>query len=162
MATMAAVLNSEPEPVSKVLPEMPREVERCVNRCLRKELDRRSQSMAEIRVALQELKEESESGSLAPAVVTQPGHAISLTGALTGTFILPLANPDAGKRPERYKVANNMSVAWAAFARSSDPNHAGIPKWPAYTLDQRATMILDSECKVVNDPYKEERLVWLS
>ena len=67
MATMAAVLNSEPEPISKLVPDMPREVERCVSRCLRKDLDRRSQSMAEIRVALQDLKEESESGSLAAA-----------------------------------------------------------------------------------------------
>jgi para-nitrobenzyl esterase len=77
-------------------------------------------------------------------------------------FDHPDNNPDAGKRPERYQVANNMSAAWAAFARSSNPNHAGIPKWPAYTLGQRATMILDSECKLVNDPYQEERLVWLS
>jgi Tol biopolymer transport system component/predicted Ser/Thr protein kinase len=69
LATMAAVLNSEPEPVSKLVPDMPREVERCVTRCLRKDLDRRSQSMAEIRVALQDLKEESESGSLATAAV---------------------------------------------------------------------------------------------
>jgi Tol biopolymer transport system component len=70
MATMNAVVNSEPEPVSKLVADMPREVERCVTRCLRKDLDRRSQSMAEIRVALQDLKEESESGS--PAAAAQP------------------------------------------------------------------------------------------
>ena len=64
MATMAAILNQEPEPLSKLVPDLPREVERIVTRCLRKDLDRRSQSMAEIRVALQDLKEESESGSL--------------------------------------------------------------------------------------------------
>jgi len=72
MATMNAVLNSEPEPVSKLVPDMPREVERCVTRCLRKDLDRRSQSMAEIRVALQDLKEES--GSLAVAASFAPRH----------------------------------------------------------------------------------------
>ena len=64
-ATMAAILNQEPEPASKLVPDLPREVERVVARCLRKDLDRRSPSMAEIRVALQDLKEESESGSLA-------------------------------------------------------------------------------------------------
>ena len=74
MATMAAVLNSEPEPVSKLMPDIPREVERCVSRCLRKDLDRRSPSMAEIRVALQDLKEESESGSLAAAAVPAVRH----------------------------------------------------------------------------------------
>jgi len=64
MATMAAVVNQEPEPPSKLVPGLPRDVERWVTRCLRKELGRRSQSMAEIRVALQDLKEETETGSL--------------------------------------------------------------------------------------------------
>jgi len=71
-------------------------------------------------------------------------------------FDHPDNNPDAGKRPERYQAAKNMSSAWTAFARS------GNPGWPAYTLVERATMILDAECKVVNDPYREERLVWQS
>ena len=69
-------------------------------------------------------------------------------------FDHPDNNPSTGKRPERYKAAKNMSSAWAAFARTSNPG------WPAYTLPERATMILDAECKVVNDPYREERLVW--
>jgi Tol biopolymer transport system component/predicted Ser/Thr protein kinase len=66
-ATMAAILKDEPESLAGLVPGLPREVERVVARCLRKDLDRRSQSMAEIRIALQDLKEESESGSLASA-----------------------------------------------------------------------------------------------
>jgi para-nitrobenzyl esterase len=50
-----------------------------------------------------------------------------------------------------------MSGAWAAFARSGDPNHKGLPKWPKFTTDQRATMIFDKECKVADDPHGEER-----
>lgn len=64
------------------------------------------------------------------------------------------------QRQERFKAARNMSRAWAAFARTSNPSHDEIPKWPAYTLETRATMFLDAECKVVNDPYREERLLW--
>lgn len=75
-------------------------------------------------------------------------------------FDHPDNNPDAGKRPERYKAARNMSRAWASFARTGNPSHDEIPQWPAYTLDQRATMILDAECKLVNDLNREERLVW--
>jgi para-nitrobenzyl esterase len=67
---------------------------------------------------------------------------------------------NAGKRPERFKAARNMSRAWASFARNSNPSHDEIPPWPAYTLEQRATMILDTECKVVNDLNREERLLW--
>ena len=75
-------------------------------------------------------------------------------------FDHPDNNPEAGKRPERYKAARNMSRAWASFARTGNPSHDEIPAWPAYTLDRRATMILDAECKVVNDPHAEERKLW--
>ena len=89
-ATMAALLKEEPEPPSKLTPDLPREVERVVARCLRKDLDRRSQSMAEIRVALQDLKEESESGSLsassasAPAARSAPRWPYYAAGVLLG------------------------------------------------------------------------------
>jgi Tol biopolymer transport system component/tRNA A-37 threonylcarbamoyl transferase component Bud32 len=62
MATLAAILNQEPAPLGELVPGMPRELERIVARCIRKDLARRSQSMAEIKVALEELKEETESG----------------------------------------------------------------------------------------------------
>jgi len=65
MATMAAVLNKEPSPLGEIAPGLPRELERIVARCLRKDLARRSQSMAEIKIALEELKEETESGASA-------------------------------------------------------------------------------------------------
>lgn len=55
-------------------------------------------------------------------------------------------------------LAEKVSGAWAAFARTGNPSHPGIPKWPAYTAGDRATMIFNNECKVVNDPGKEERL----
>ena len=76
-------------------------------------------------------------------------------------FDHPENDPATGKRPERFQAGKNMSRAWAAFARTGDPSHSGIPKWPSYTLDKRATMILNAECTVVNDPMREERLAWL-
>jgi para-nitrobenzyl esterase len=67
-----------------------------------------------------------------------------------------------GSGQERYALAHRMSAAWAAFARSGNPNHADIPAWPAFTPAQRATMIWNNEVKVVNDPHKEERLALAS
>jgi para-nitrobenzyl esterase len=75
-------------------------------------------------------------------------------------FDHPETSPMAGERPERFKAARNMSAAWAAFARSGNPTHAGIPTWPAYDAERRATMRLDAECRVVDDPHREERLLW--
>ena len=65
-----------------------------------------------------------------------------------------------GKKTERLKTARNMSRAWATFARTGNPSHDEIPEWPPYTLNQRATMFLDAQCKVVDDPYREERMLW--
>jgi para-nitrobenzyl esterase len=54
-----------------------------------------------------------------------------------------------------------MLDAWVAFARSGDPNHAGLPEtWPAYDADRRATLQLDAEVAVVDDPDAAERLIW--
>ena len=38
-------------------------------------------------------------------------------------FNHPETSPEAGKRPERFTAARNMSAAWAAFARTGNPSH---------------------------------------
>jgi beta-galactosidase len=43
---------------------------------------------------------------------------------------------------------------------SSGKLHLNVPTWPAYTPKTRATMWLDAECTVVNDPDRNERLFW--
>jgi para-nitrobenzyl esterase len=63
-----------------------------------------------------------------------------------------------GTGEERYALAEKMSGAWVAFARTGNPNHEGLPEWPAYDGSRRATMIFNNQCKVVDDPYKAERL----
>jgi para-nitrobenzyl esterase len=75
-------------------------------------------------------------------------------------FNHPGSSLTSDKNPDRVKAARNMSRAWASFARNSDPSHDEIPKWPAYTLERRATMFLNTECRVIDDPYREERLLW--
>ncbi len=60
--------------------------------------------------------------------------------------------------PETAAMAETMSETWLAFARTGDPNHAGIPRWPTYDLDRRATLHLDVPPTVVDDPHAAERL----
>jgi eukaryotic-like serine/threonine-protein kinase len=68
MKTLAAVLNEEPKPASDVSEAVPAELERVLGRCLRKDPQRRWQTMSDLKVALQDLKEDSESGKLAARV----------------------------------------------------------------------------------------------
>ncbi len=57
-AILAEILTKDPRPIE----DLPHDVERLLNRCLRKDPARRAQSMADVKVALLELKEDSESG----------------------------------------------------------------------------------------------------
>src|SRR5579862_6695829 len=65
-----------------------------------------------------------------------------------------------GDLPTRFALADKMSRAWLAFARTGNPNCKDIPNWPPYSTEQRPTMMFDDQCKVENDPYRAERLAW--
>ncbi len=67
LSTLSAILRDEPKAPSEVADGVPRELERVITRCLRKNPDRRFQAMPDLKVALEELKEESDSGTLGAA-----------------------------------------------------------------------------------------------
>lgn len=63
-----------------------------------------------------------------------------------------------GGGQEAMALADKVSDAWIAFARSGDPNTPKLPHWPAYDSTDRATMVINNVSKVVNDPLKEQRI----
>ncbi|THD66201.1 carboxylesterase family protein [Phenylobacterium sp.] len=56
----------------------------------------------------------------------------------------------AGMKPGR-QMSDRLSATWVAFATSGDPNNSLIPHWPAYEKGHRATMVFNTEMKVVDD-----------
>ncbi len=66
---------------------------------------------------------------------------------------------EVGTGPELQPLAEKVSGAWTAFARTGNPSVAGTPKWLAYTANERATMIINNEWKVMNDPRHDVRLI---
>jgi eukaryotic-like serine/threonine-protein kinase len=62
LSTLASVLHTEPAPVRKAREQVPREVERIIERCLRKDPRRRWQSVADLKIALEDALEDLESG----------------------------------------------------------------------------------------------------
>jgi para-nitrobenzyl esterase len=50
-----------------------------------------------------------------------------------------------------------MSESLLAFARQSNPNIKGLPVWPTYDLDRRATMMFNVPPVIVQDPRGNER-----
>jgi serine/threonine protein kinase len=65
VAVLSSILRENPKPAGAIRSDIPAELTRIIMRCLRKDPERRFQHMADLKVALEELKEESESGALA-------------------------------------------------------------------------------------------------
>lgn len=53
----------------------------------------------------------------------------------------------AGGR-EAQALADRISRAWISFARTGNPNHDGLPQWPAFTRTNGYTMIFGNRCEV--------------
>lgn len=64
LATLSAILERDPVPPSQINKQIPTELEKLILRCLRKDPERRLQHMGDIKLALTDLKEESDSGKL--------------------------------------------------------------------------------------------------
>ncbi|MBB6426711.1 para-nitrobenzyl esterase [Sphingopyxis sp. JAI128] len=62
-----------------------------------------------------------------------------------------------GSGPEQQKLADLMSDAWIAFARTGNPQTRALPQWPTYDPARRATMIFDVTPRIVDDPDGAER-----
>jgi Tol biopolymer transport system component len=92
ISTLSAILHQDPQPVSSITPVIPVELERLINRCLRKEPERRIQHMDDVKLALDEVRENSDSGRLqvAPAKAKQ-FPPVRLVGAVLAVVVLIVA-----------------------------------------------------------------------
>ena len=84
-------------------------------------------------------------------------HALEISFAFDNTSKAPEMS---GGGKEAAALAAKMSEAWIRFARGGDPNSPWLPEWPAYSAPRRATMVLDNDCAVVEDPDAEVRRLW--
>jgi len=83
-------------------------------------------------------------------------HAIDVAASLANDHHALIG---AGSSEARERC-HALSQAWIAFARTGSPIHAGLPHWPAFEATSRATLVLGSEHRIVNDPHRDVRLAW--
>ena len=81
-------------------------------------------------------------------------HGIELPFVFENTDKVPHM---VGTGSELATIADQVSSAWVAFARTGNPGVKGR-QWPAFDPRTRATMVFNVSSRVVNDPYGEERL----
>jgi para-nitrobenzyl esterase len=68
---------------------------------------------------------------------------------------LMLTHTGGGARPR--KLSTMMSDSLLQFMKTGNPNGGGLPEWPAFTVENGETMVLNDTCEVKNDPDREAR-----
>jgi serine/threonine protein kinase len=129
ISTMSAILRDDPQPASHFASEVPPDLEKIINRCLRKDPRRRFQSIGDARIALLELKEALESGTQQSGSREHRNRKLGwIVGAVLG-FILLVGG-----------------VAYRLSRSSTDgppsevvpfTNFAGFQGYPAFSPDGR-------------------------
>jgi hypothetical protein len=98
LSTLSSILKEDPKRIGTLVADVPPELERIIVRCLKKDPEKRWQGMRDIKVALEEIKEESDSGILmAPQVAASPRPARSSKApAVAGALVVAAAAIGAG------------------------------------------------------------------
>jgi hypothetical protein len=144
---LAALLKDQPRPPTEVAPDVPKELERIILRCLRKEPGRRFQHMTDLSVELREVKEESDSQAAAPGVASVRNRrrrawaavaaaTIMLGVAAAGLLWFRGRSPKPGGPPQMRRVTSDSGL-------TTDPALSPDGKLLAYASDRATGQNLD-------------------
>jgi Tol biopolymer transport system component/predicted Ser/Thr protein kinase len=127
IAILSAILHKEPPPISQISKNTPLELERIVARCLRKDPARRTQHIVDVRSALEELRDEAESGPQEQILVAR-AHSWRRWVPAALLVVVPVAG----------------FIAWQAWRATSSEGtvravalttFSGIEWWPSLSPD---------------------------
>jgi len=122
MSTLAAILSAEPPPPSQAIPGLSPDLEKLILRCLRKSPERRWQSMADLKVALEDMREELDVRKVA-------GYSVSTRAARWKTILAVSAaiaavafgawwlatRPRPEARPTTFLTRLTSDVGWTDY-----------------------------------------------
>ena len=129
--TLSAVIRAQPTPPSAAVATIPADLERVILRCLRKDPQRRYQHIDDVKVAFEDIKEESESGASHPAgVVRKRRFGLIAAFAAAGLVIvvaaaaawLLLRSPRRADAPPAMRVVPLTTMAGLEFHPTFSPD----------------------------------------
>ena len=136
LSTLSAILREEP---GALPPEVPRDLEKIIDRCLRKDPNRRYQHADDLKLALLELKEESDSGKLAgPGAAVAPSRRARMWWVVALAPLLPVVGLGIWMRfhaPTVPRATPKMVPLTSYPGRQTDPAFSPDGKQVAFSWD---------------------------
>ena len=126
ISVLSAILRDEPKPVTELVPRAPREIQRIVSRCLRKDPARRFQTAVDLRLALEEARQEVDSAP-APKRSIVPFRSRAVWTAMAVLLI--------GAAALTWPLLHRRAVSPQALTRLT--SDSGLSDFPALSPDGR-------------------------
>lgn len=79
------------------------------------------------------------------------GHGSDISYVFN-TLDAPRFGPPSKPTEEEYELAKKMNAYWANFAKTGNPNGAGLPNWPKYNNDTQDMLDVELDGKVISKP----------
>jgi serine/threonine protein kinase len=149
ISTLVAVLEKEPESPRQLAPALSLDLEKLIVRCLRKSPERRWQSMADLKVTLEELQDESDSARLRTSGPSLPAWrsrrrltAAAVAGAVAALVAFAawwrVGRLDPTPSPRPFLLRLTSDVAW-----TDNPAISADGRLLAYASDRSGERNLD-------------------
>ncbi len=119
-ATLSAILNEEPQPISGSVEGVLHELEKITLRCLRKDRARRFQHMDDLKLALEDLKEESNAGKLSTGQSRSTDRSLRRIAPVVGVLVIIMAGVIAwlNLRPRVNAVEPHTAIPLTSYPGS--------------------------------------------
>ena len=127
LSTLVSVLHTDPAPIVETRDPLPRELERIIGRCLRKDPRRRWQNVADLKIAIEDVSQEWDLSKTTPGEKTSPSWTrrrglpllfwltLTVLALATGAYVASRAR--AAARPTFQRLTfRRGNVAGARFA----------------------------------------------
>ncbi len=170
--TLSAVIRAQPTPPSTVV-AIPGDLEKIILRCLRKDPQRRYQHIGDVKVTLQDVKDEFESGVTAPTSVRRARRRAPIAALVAVALVIVVGGtawllPRLDRRPQApapmRPVALTSLSGWEFYPNFSPDGEQVVFSWNGTKQDNwdvYVTLVGSSDVRrLTSDSAEDARPTW--